>query len=38
MIFACEYCAGFEAAIAGLAALPFVFHWVLHKIQNWFGN
>jgi hypothetical protein len=35
MILACEYCLGFESAVAGLAALPLVFHYLWHKIRNW---
>jgi hypothetical protein len=32
MLFGCEYCTGFEAALASLALLPLAFHWVFHKI------
>lgn len=35
MIFACEICAGFETFLASLVTIPFVFHWLWHKIQVW---
>ena len=31
IILACEYCAGFEGAVASIPLLLLVAHWIFHK-------
>jgi len=39
MILACEYCVGFEGAVASIPLLLLVAHWLFHKaiiVYKWF--